>query len=798
MTEGLLSAWKTGRNLPSEANQDGFFRVVRLLTEHARGRALRGHTVGQLLDEVAWTRILKEARAVPLAGAAAQDGEIPERNQGSRPPKLATHIMITGPVTGPVVQAGTVTGGVHLHSLPRSTPVPRQLPPAPEPFVGRREELARLDSVLDSAGTTIVVTAVTGTGGIGKTWLALQWAHKHSGRFIDGQLFADLRGFSPAGQPTPPGTAVRGFLDALGVEPGQIPVDLDAQVGLYRSLVANKRILIVLDNAHDTTQVAQLLPDSSTCTVLVTSRDQLPGLVVAHGGHRLVLDVLDDAQARELLARRLGQERMDAEPNAVNELLTYCAGLPLVLGVVGGRADAHPDFPLTVLATELRDTRARLDALDEGDITTAIKSVLSWSYAALSTEHANAFGLLGLAPGPEISPLAAAELFGLTAARTGMVLRALERVSLLRQPVPGRWQMHELVRLYAVEQAHRDQPEEKRDAALRRLANFYLYTAHDADRLLYPHRDLIALGPHIPNWHAYSIKDDTAALQWFDAEHACLLATQRLAAEWGWHDIVWQLAWSLDTFQRLRSRIDDQLSVWQLGLGAAEYLDDKPIEALAHRRLGRAYTRVGNYTKALYHLGQALDIDESAKDLANQGHSHQALAWACGQAGDNQQALKHALRSLSLYQTLDNPVWIADALNQVGWYAAQLGEYEYARMQCEAALTMFRCHEYQDGEADTLDSLGYIAHRTGHQDQALDYYQQALALFKALGNTYNEANVLERLGNAEVALGHHDQAHDSWQKVMWLYQNQHRTEDAERIQRQLDDLTGRGKLGMPD
>ena len=334
--------------------------------------------------------------------------------------------------------------------------------------------------------------------------------------------------------------------------------------------------------------------------------------------------------------------------------------------------------------------------------------------------------------------------------------------------------------------------EEKREEALRRLANFYLYTAHDADRVLYPHRHGIGLSAHVPNWRTCSIEDDTAALEWFDAEKSCLLATQRFAAERDWHDIVWQLAWSVDTFQRLRSHIDDQLSVWQLGLRAAEFLGDKPIEALAHRRLGRAYTRVGNHTKALYHLGQALDIDESAKDLANQGHSHQALAWARGQAGDNQQALKHATLSLTLYQTLDNPVWIADALNQVGWYAAQLGKYKYARIECEAALTLFRRHEYRDGEADTLDSLGYIAHRTGHEDQALDYYQQALALFRALGNTYNVANVLERLGDAEITQGHQDNARDSYQEALWLYRNQHRTEDAERVQSHLDNLAGPG------
>ncbi|MCA1675170.1 MAG: hypothetical protein LC799_24255, partial [Actinobacteria bacterium] len=328
-------------------------------------------------------------------------------------------------------------------------PVPRQLPGASRLFTGRARELIRLTAVLDTGaeqGATVVISAIGGAGGIGKTTLALHWAHQNMERFPDGQLYVNLRGFDPSGTPMPPAMAVRGFLDALGVEPGAIPVDLDAQAGLYRSLVAGKRMLIVLDNARDTAHVAPLLPGSPTCTVLVTSRQQLAGLVTAHGAWHLALDTLTEVEGRELLTRHLGPDRVAAESEALSYLLERCAGLPLALGIVAARAVAHPRFPLAVLAEELRETAARLDAWDAGELNVNLRAVFSCSYDALAAEAAEVFRLLGIAPGPDISLAAVASLTAQSITRARALLRDLEAAYLVQQHAPGRYRMHDLIR----------------------------------------------------------------------------------------------------------------------------------------------------------------------------------------------------------------------------------------------------------------------------------------------------------------------------------------------------------------
>lgn len=313
-----------------------------------------------------------------------------DAEHADRPPAPHVTNEISGTQSGLVVQAGSVRGGIHHHSPPPQVLLPRQLVTAPRHFVGRTDELAELKNGLAgtaSSGGAVLISALAGAGGIGKTALALHWAHESLDRFPDGQLFVDLQGFSPASTPLEPAAAVRGFLDAFGVAPERIPGDLQAQVAMYRSLVAGKRMLILLDNAADAAQVEPLLPGDDTCTVVVTSRRYLTGLIARHGARHLRLDALADADARQLLVSRLGAERLAAEPDAADELLAYCGGFPLALNIVAGRASVQPHTPLTELAAELREETTRGDALDDDDPAVSLPTVLSWSLRSLTAEQ---------------------------------------------------------------------------------------------------------------------------------------------------------------------------------------------------------------------------------------------------------------------------------------------------------------------------------------------------------------------------------------------------------------------------
>lgn len=708
-----------------------------------------------------------------------------------KPVKLPADLEATPPDDqGPLLN--TSTEGSEQGAARRALPAPKQLPPPPGYFVGRHDVLTQLTAALDEGNATsgtLVISAMTGMGGAGKTWLALHWAHHHHERFPDGQLFVDLSGFSPAGKPMSPGSAVRGFIDAFNIEPSMIPVDFEAQVALYRSLVASKRMLIVLDNARDSTQVASLLPGSPTCTVVLTSRDQLVGLSTTQGIYRLNLDMLSDREAYELLANRLGQQRLNTEPAAVADLIACCAGLPLALGIVAGRAASHPQFPLATWAGELRDSTTRLNALDTGDPAANLAAVLSWSTAALTLEQREVFGLLNLATGPDISSPAAASLSGLPVSRVKTALEALERVSLIQQRTPGRWQMHDLIRLYAKDEVVNHQPKDVQDAAMRRLLDYYLHTAYAADQLLDPHRELAELDAAAPGCSLEFPQDTTAALAWLDAEHPCLIAAQRLAVDLAWHTVTWQFAPILHTYHWRRGRLSDQVSISQAGLSASQSLDDPGTHAQAHRLLAEASALAGQHTEALDHLHQALTLAEHADDLASQAHTHRVLAWAWGQQGEIESALKHAIRSLQFFQGLKNHEWEARGFNQTAWYSAQIGRYEEARKRGEAALALHRHHHNRNGEALSLSVLGYVALCTGQHSQALGYGQGALTLHRAIGNTYHEADTLNGLGYVHLAMGQQGQAREVWQQSAQLYQAQNRTNEAQQAQKQLDQLS---------
>ncbi|HEV3358714.1 MAG TPA: BTAD domain-containing putative transcriptional regulator [Pseudonocardiaceae bacterium] len=685
----------------------------------------------------------------------------------------------------------------HLAELPP----PRQLPAAPRTFAGRVAEIALLSRTVDAhpannggTGGTVVISAIGGAGGMGKTSLALHWAHQHAHRFPDGQLFVNLRGFDPSGQPRTAESAVRILLAALGVEAGAVPVDLDAQVGLYRSLVADKRMLIVLDNAADAEQVSPLLPGSASCTVLVTSRDRLTSLVNTHGAQPLPLDVLDDADARSLLAQRLGAERVAAEPAAVAELLACCAGLPLALSIVIGRAQEHPEFPLATLAAELRERTNRLGALDE-DADSGVRAVLSWSHVALSPAQAGVFALLGLAVGPDISLPAAASLTGLRPNQLRTVLRQLERVSLLQQPLPGRYRMHDLIRLYAGEQAEQ-LSEKDRSEALGRLVNFYTYTALAGDRLTTPNRERIDIGEPSPGAAPEPLVNTTSATNWFDTEYWGLRGAQTVAMEQGWHQPAWLITWTLTNFHRRRGHPRDDLAVCLIGLSAAGKLGDGRALALAHRMLGYSYARAGRHPEAARQFAIALAEHDREQDRVGKANTHYNFALALERAGDDRQALAHAEQALEIFRSLGSPIDEGRALNEVAWFEARLGEYDRARTACEAALRLNVRNSDPDGEAQTLDTLGFIEHHSGNLAQARAYYERAIVHFRAIGHTHFQADIQAHLGEIHRAEGDIEAARAAFQESRELYRSNRRGADADRIQRELNDLDDRPRMQL--
>lgn len=686
--------------------------------------------------------------------------------------------------------AASVSGG----GPESDAPVPRQLPAGAAHFVGRTAELRQLTALLDGASDTerrVVISTITGSAGIGKTALAVHWSHQLTDRFPDGQLYINLRGFDPSGTPVHPGEALRGFLQALGLAPEHIPLALDDRAGLYRSLLAGRRVLVVLDNARDTAQARPLLPASPGCLVVITSRNRLASLVAAEGAYPLTLDVLSAQDAASLLARHIGTGRADAEPQTVAELIELCARLPLALAIVAARAVSDSQLPLTAMAEELREAPARLDALDAGEPHANLRAVLSWSVDALDSQIADVFALLGVAPGPDISLPAAASLVAQPLLRTRALLRELQAAHLVVQYIPGRYRMYDLVRLYATEYAQHTQAQDGRETALQRLTDFYVLTARTGDRLLAPHRPQPAgLGEPVPGRPPRSLTSLAEAQAWFSSEHPCLLAAQHLAADQGWDTAVWQLAWVLTTFHRRQGRLHDLVATWRAGLAAAQHSADPAALALAHTYLGQACALAGHHSEGLHHLHRALTYAEGTGDIASQALAHSVLTEVWEQQGDDPRALDHATHALYFYQALGDSVSEARMFGDVGWYHARLGNYGQARDYCRAALPLHHQHGDREAAAATLDSLGYIAHHDGNYEQALDYYTQALMMFRELRDSYREAEILDCLAQAHVALDQHDQASDAWKHAYELYRTQQRPADARRMQRQFAALDG--------
>jgi tetratricopeptide (TPR) repeat protein/transcriptional regulator with XRE-family HTH domain len=677
---------------------------------------------------------------------------------------------------------------------PMPVPVPRQLPAAIRDFAGRAGELEALAGLLADSGQTghgTAIALVTGMAGVGKTALAVHWAHQVASLFPDGQLYLNLRGFDPGGAPVAATEAVRGFLDALGVAPERIPAGLDGQAGLYRSVLADRRMLVVLDNALDEQQVRPLIPASPGSMVLVTSRRELAGLAAADGAQLLSLDVLSSAEARQVLTARIGVARVAAEPDAVTQIADLCGFLALALTITAARAAARPHLPLAVLAAELRDAAGRLDALDAGDTTASVRTVFSWSYQQLRPGPARMFRLLGVHPGPDISIPAAASLTGIDHPRARSELTELSRAHLISEHVPGRYALHDLLRAYAASQAHATDSDTSQREATGRVLDYYLHTAYCAARLLEPTRTPITLAATSPGVTPGHIADLEQAMAWFQAEQQTLLAAITLAAGSGFDIHAWQLPWTMSDFLGRKGHWLQWAESGQSGLAAATRLEDTAAQAVCHRLLSVAWNRQGDQDRALTHLTECLKLYRQLGDRNGEAHVHGMFGQINQGLGRYAESLGPAEQALRLFRAVGDKVGQATMLGNIGFIHAMLGDYERAREFCRQALVLNQETDDRLREAAFLDSLGYAEQHLGNQAQAADYYARALALLRELGARYFESTTLTHLGDLHCDAGDTDAARCAWQQALGILDDlQHR--DAEQVRAKLASLADPG------
>ncbi|WP_327727355.1 tetratricopeptide repeat protein [Streptomyces sp. NBC_00487] len=716
---------------------------------------------------------------------------------GSRRAAASSEAATTAAVTTAAVT--TAAGSPTPHgAAPVPAAVPAQLPHDLPMFTGRSAELEQVLALLadhggdshdgddgnvdvnvDGGGDsndgdgvrpagTVVISAIGGMAGIGKTTLAVHWAHRVADRFPDGQLYVNLRGFAPSGAVMGAGEAVRVFLDALGVPPERVPHGVDAQAALYRSLLAGRRYLVLLDNARDTEQVRPLLPGTPGCLTIVTSRNQLSGLVSAHGAHTLALRPLDAGQARTFLERRLGAGRLAGEARAVAEIAALCGGLPLALACVAARAAAHPGFPLSAIAAELRAAHGSLDAFSRTDASANVGAVFSWSLSAVSAEAARLFPLLALHPGPDFSVASTAALAELPVRRARSLLTELADVHLVGEPAPGRYALHDLLRSHAAELLADQVPDAWREEATERLYAYYLHSAHATEPLLAPYADPMPPGPPPAGLRAEPLVGHAQALAWLTAEYPVLLAVVGAAARSGRDRAACLLAWALEPFFDRRGHWHDWATVQRIALDAALRMAEPAWEARGLRALARAESRLGLHGSARPRLDRALELFTGLGDDIGRADTHRSLGWTRDQEGDLPGALHHNRLAMELFRNSGRRAAYASVLNSVGWYHALLGEHREALNHCHQALPLLQELGDRYGQAATWHTIAYAHHHLGRHPNALLGYGHALALYRELGVPYLEACTLVHLGDTHAAMSDHDTAREVRQQALTL------------------------------
>jgi DNA-binding SARP family transcriptional activator/tetratricopeptide (TPR) repeat protein len=645
-------------------------------------------------------------------------------------------------------------------------PTPRQLAAAPRHFAGRAAELKQLDTVLDEVGAgtgMVIISAIGGMAGIGKTTLALHWAHQVADRFPDGQLYVNLRGFGPAA-PMTPADALRGFLDGLCGQAKPLPQDPDAQGALYRSLIADRRILVVLDNARDEEQVRPLLPGSASCLTLITSRNQLAGLVATNGAIPLNLDLLTEAEARELLSRRFGKERTAAEPTAVNQLITACAGLPLALCIAAARAAmTPPSFPLAAVAAQIR--RPGLDSLSSPDPYADLRSVFSWSYRRLSPGAARLFRCLPYFPGPDVSATAAASIA--PAGRPDELLAELTGAHLLEESVPGRFRLHDLLARYARECSEQEDTAGSRRQVAQRVLTWYAAAATMAERIADP--DPKSKWTDQPDPLPAGLATRTQAREWLEVERRNLVAAVGLAARLGFDAVAITLPLTLWGLFETQGHWHDWLDTNLIGIEAARRTGDLNAEAHLCNSISRAYVALGRAEKGISELHRAMAIREDQGDLSGLAASRLELSIVYFEMGRVTEAIGECERAAAMARESGNLRGEANALSDLGEMYQRVAQPQKALSYHLAAQAIAAQISSPVLTGAVQANLAGVYLELGRDEKAIAAATAAIELNEHSGNRVEQANSHRVLGDALKHAGRSADACSHWRAALAAY-----------------------------
>lgn len=671
---------------------------------------------------------------------------------------------IAGVVYGPAVQAHVIHGSVHLHQRAFRVPPPAQLPP-PGRLTGRDRDLAAIDAARDHR-----VIVLTGQPGVGKTTLAVHWGHRVRCDFPDGVLFADLHGYAPDG-PARPTEELARFLRALGADPQQIPAELAELTAMYRSLMADRRMLVVLDDALTAAQVSPLLPPSPASVAVVTSRARL-GALVARGARIVHLGRLEAEAAVELLASTLGDDRAQAEPRAACELVDLCDGVPLALCVAGARLAARTRWSISEMVTALRSERRRLATLAmEDDM--AVRSALDVSYSALDPAVQRMYRLLSLFPGICFDGGLAAAAATVPAEEAGRLLGVLADVNLLDDAADGQYRYHDLTRLHAREMAERHQTPADRSVVIRRILDWFLTAVARAGQSVAQYRGSLELEIRFPPADPAFFPDSATALDWLDRELANVIAVARLAVANGMGRVAWQLADAMWPLFLYRGRYAERLELDELALAAAHDRGDVAGEAKMLNRLGLLAMGRGEHERAREYFGQALETWQRIGDdnrVAGGLRRMGLVAMASGQSAEAIGWFTRALERYTALGTVKSAVRkraltlsdLGDALTAAGRPAAAIGPLATAADLLASADDPYN-------HARTYVRLGRAHERVGDPDSAAPHLARALHAMRDIGSSQGEADALLALGDLAARTGRAEQARERYTDAQRIF-----------------------------